>query len=53
LSLRSAEDIGEFAEEFISLEDYEQRFKELEDRLAQTQSDVGQRRSGFGVGGKA
>src|SRR5215813_9331619 len=41
VSLRAAEDIIEFAKEFISLEDHEQRIKELEERLEQAQSETG------------
>jgi hypothetical protein len=33
ISLRAAEDIVEFAKEFISLEDHERRIEELEARL--------------------
>ena len=35
VSLRAAEDIVEFAKEFISLEDHERRIRELEERLEQ------------------
>jgi len=40
VSLRAAEDIIEFAKEFISLEDHERRIKELEDRLEQAQAEA-------------
>jgi len=49
VSLRAAEDVIEFAKEFINLEDHERRIKELEERLKQAQADSGQRRSGFGL----
>ena len=48
VSLRAAEDIIEFAKEFISLEDHERRIKELEDRLEKAQIDAGARRPAFG-----
>ena len=43
VSIRAAEDVIEFAKEFISLEDHERRIQELEDRLAEyaTQSSGG------------
>jgi len=41
VSLRAAEDIIDFAKEFISLEDHERRIKELEERLEQAQSETG------------
>lgn len=40
VSLRAAEDIIEFAKEFISLEDHERRIKELEERLEHTQAEA-------------
>jgi transposase len=45
VSLRAAEDIIEFAKEFISLEDYERRIKELEERLDQAQAEAGPRKA--------
>jgi hypothetical protein len=48
VSLRAAEDVIEFAKDFISLEDHERRIKELEDRLEQAQSEAGTRRPAFG-----
>jgi hypothetical protein len=47
VSLRAAEDIIEFAKEFISLEDHERRIKELEERLEQAQAEAGPRKSAF------
>lgn len=47
VSLRAAEDIIEFAKEFISLEDDERRIKELEERLEQAQADAGLRKASF------
>jgi hypothetical protein len=47
VSLRAAEDVIEFAKDFISLEDHERRIKELEDRLEQAQSEAGTRRPAF------
>jgi hypothetical protein len=47
VSLRAAEDIIEFAKEFISLEDHERRIKELEERLEQAQADAGPRKASF------
>jgi transposase len=41
VSLRAAEDVIEFAKEFISLEDHERRIKELEDRLERAQAEAG------------
>jgi hypothetical protein len=41
VSLRAAEDIIDFAKEFISLEDHERRIKDLEERLEQAQSEAG------------
>ena len=43
VSLRAAEDIIEFAKEFISLEDHERRIKELEERLEQAEAEAGPR----------
>ena len=40
VSLRAAEDVIEFAKEFISLEDHERRIKELEDRLEHAQAQA-------------
>jgi hypothetical protein len=48
VSLRAAEDVIEFAKDFISLEDHERRIKELEDRLEQAQTEAGARRPAFG-----
>jgi hypothetical protein len=45
VSLRAAEDIIEFAKEFISLEDHERRIRELEERLEQAQAEAGPRKS--------
>jgi hypothetical protein len=49
VSLRAAEDIIEFAKEFISLEDHERRIAQLEQRLEQAQAESGLRRSPFGA----
>ena len=53
VSLRAAEDVIDFAKEFISLEDHERRIKELEDRLEQAQAEAGLRKSAFGVRARA
>jgi len=44
VSLRAAEDIIEFAKDFISLEDHERRIAELEQQLEKRQAESGQRR---------
>jgi hypothetical protein len=44
VSLRAAEDIIEFAKDFISLEDHERRIAELEQQLEKMQVESGQRR---------
>jgi len=53
ISLRAAEDIIEFAKEFISLEDHERRIKELEERLEQAQADAGPRKASFAFRARA
>jgi hypothetical protein len=45
VSLRAAEDIIDFAKEFISLEDHERRIKELEERLEQAEAKAGLRKT--------
>jgi transposase len=45
VSLRAAEDVIEFAKEFISLEDHERRIKELEERLEEAQAEAGPRKT--------
>jgi hypothetical protein len=45
VSLRAAEDVIEFAKEFISLEDHERRIRELEERLEQAQPEAGPRKA--------
>jgi len=44
VSLRAAEDVIEFAKEFISLEDDERRIKDLEERIEQAQAEAGPRK---------
>ena len=51
VSLRAAEDIIEFAKEFISLEDHERRIKELEERLEKAEIEAGRRRTKVAFGG--
>jgi hypothetical protein len=45
VSLRAAEDVIEFAKDFISLEDHERRIEELENRLEQAHADAAPKRS--------
>ena len=53
VSLRAAEDIIEFAKEFISLEDHERRIKELEERLEQAQAEAGPRKAALAFRARA
>jgi hypothetical protein len=53
VSLRAAEDVIEFAKEFISLEDHERRIKELEDRLEQAQAEAGPRKAALAFRARA